>query len=127
MHSFYHAACRPSEWRRLVRVLFIAAALLAGLAVPVTAQDPEGAAPETIGNLTLTLDAGGHTGTIVKVQFTPEGRLITSSQDGSIRVWDVETGRTRKVLHVPGRLSQTAVAVSRDGKTLAAAYSRYET
>src|SRR5437879_5495947 len=121
MHPCSATALRRTGRRRFMLTTTAASIMLwTSLAVPVTAQTPEEtAAPETLGKLTLTLDAGGHTGTMVKVLFTPEGRLITSSQDGSIRIWDVETGRTRQVLRVPGTLSQTAVALSRDGKTLA--------
>src|SRR6266404_5208151 len=120
------------RWRRFMLTIAVATMLLTGLAVPVNAQtedEPEPpdepAAPETSGRLTLTLDPGGHTGPISKVFFTPEGHLITAAADRSIRVWDVKTGRTRQVLRLPGRLDTSAIALSRDGKTLAAS-CRYD-
>ena len=70
----------------------------------------------------LVLNTGGHTGTIWSVMFTPDGReLISVSNDGTIRFWNVQTGETTRVLRpmlIPGGGAGRG-ALSRDGKLLA--------
>jgi WD40 repeat protein len=63
----------------------------------------------------------GHRGSINGVAFTPDGRrLLTASSDQTVRVWDVPSGRERRVYD--WRLSKVhAVAVAPDGLTAAAA------
>ena len=37
----------------------------------------------------------GHTGSVLSVAYSPDGRIIASgSDDGAIRLWDVSTGET---------------------------------
>jgi WD40 repeat protein len=63
------------------------------------------------------------------VTFTPDGQdIVSSSWEGSVRVWDAATGQQRRRLlsagdehFVPGTLASIASTVSPDGKTLAAA------
>jgi WD40 repeat protein len=72
----------------------------------------------------LVLDAGGHTGDVKSVMFTPDGReLISVSRDGTARFWDVQTGealRTLRLPIVPGGDAGVA-ALSQDGTLLALA------
>lgn len=114
--------------RRLLPLFSLALFVLTvGLGGPAAAQkdnpekpDDETFALQKLGKLTLMLDAGGHTATIKKVLFTPDGKqLITCGWD-HIRVWDVETGQARKVVHLPGAYWAHIPVVSPDGKTLAA-------
>src|SRR5271157_6457361 len=72
----------------------------------------------------LVLDSGGHTSSVKKVLFTPDGKeLISVSNDKTIRFWDVASGEPIRVLRPPigpgheGELY--AAALSPDGRTLA--------
>ena len=74
----------------------------------------------------LTLDPGGHTAQVARVLFTPDSRrVLTVSLDKSIRVWDVKTGRTLRVLRPPiddgYEGSLYTAAISGDGRLLAVA------
>ncbi|MCB9898535.1 MAG: protein kinase [Planctomycetes bacterium] len=49
------------------------------------------------GELAATLS--GHAGNIGSAAFTPDSqRLVTASEDGALRVWDLRTGRAEKVI-----------------------------
>ena len=72
----------------------------------------------------LVLDAGGHTDRVNKVLFTPGGQQVISvSGDKTIRLWDVGTGETVRVLRPPAGPGAEgmlfAAALSPDGRTLA--------
>ncbi len=76
------------------------------------------AAPEAI----LRLDPGGHTALVRKLLVTPDGKLVTASDDKTIRIWNPKTGREeRKILGQlgPGHGKIFAIALSPDGKLLA--------
>src|SRR5262249_26623392 len=67
----------------------------------------------SLGKVTLTLDAGGHTARIGKVFFTADGKqLVTGSADHTVRVWDVATGEQRRVLRPPGFGDLSLMALS---------------
>jgi WD40 repeat protein len=89
---------------------------------------PEPEAPIVPGHIRLSLDAGGHTGHMTAVLFTPDSKhLITAASDHSIRLWEIVRtdktvrAQTVRVLRPPGGL--TAMAVSPDGDTLAVGFS----
>jgi WD40 repeat protein len=77
------------------------------------------AASETL----LRLDPGGHTALVRKLLITPDGRLVTASDDKTIRIWNPKNGREeRKILGQlePGSEGKIyAIALSPDGKLLA--------
>ncbi|ANT53639.1 caspase family protein [Mesorhizobium amorphae] len=74
----------------------------------------------------LDLNTGGHSAQVNDLAFTPDGqKLVSASNDKTIRVWDWQSGVTLRIIR--GYLGQGsdgkvfAVAVSPDGKTIAAA------
>ncbi|TIW87366.1 MAG: hypothetical protein E5V59_27385, partial [Mesorhizobium sp.] len=73
----------------------------------------------------LDLDTGGHTAQVTDLAFTPDGEhIVSASDDKTIRIWDWQSGVTLRTIR--GYLGNGsdgkifAVAVSTDGKTIAA-------
>ena len=61
----------------------------------------------------------GHKNTVDIVLFAPDNKtLVSGSRDGNIRVWDWTTGK--QMSELTGLKAINAMALSRDGKTLAA-------
>ena len=74
----------------------------------------------------LQLDTGGHMALIRKMIFTPDGqKLISASDDKTIRIWNVKTGRTTQILRGQITEGETgkiySIALSPNGRLLAAA------
>jgi WD40 repeat protein len=79
------------------------------------------------GKVRLMLDPGRQTNWIDKLAFTPDGKhLVIASHDRRIAVWDVGSGERLRVLRVPGGFPHTALALSPDGRTLAAGFTYRE-
>jgi WD40 repeat protein len=66
----------------------------------------------------LTPDPGGHWHLICKVRFTPDGKYLLSGAGDGLRIWDVATGKTVRVLHPPGHF-MGHFALAADGRKLA--------
>jgi WD40 repeat protein len=96
--------------RRLILIVAGALIVVAGAVVAVIAFT--GSGPTHIVTHVLT----GHAGPVTAVAMTPDGKQIVSgSIDGTVRVWDLATGRTVHVLDVTAG-DVWSVAVTPDGK-----------
>jgi RNA polymerase sigma factor (sigma-70 family) len=59
-----------------------------------------------------------HEGSVSIVRYTSDGRrVLTASDDGTVRQWDAASGRQLRTIQEDGRVH--VLAVSRDGKSLA--------
>ena len=68
------------------------------------------------GRVLITLK--GHAGPITTLRFSPDSRsVMTGSNDGTAKVWDLHTGKTLRTFNHSGEVHD--VAYSRDGKTIA--------
>ncbi|MBL8794407.1 MAG: sigma-70 family RNA polymerase sigma factor [Planctomycetia bacterium] len=98
-----------------------AATALAWLATPnqlarTTASD------ETLG---FALPRHGHTGPVACTAFSADGRLLASgSTDGTVKLWRVDGDGDGVQFTLPVGAAVNALALSRDGRTLAAAHGR---
>ncbi|MEO6573763.1 MAG: hypothetical protein ABIP89_07990, partial [Polyangiaceae bacterium] len=64
-----------------------------------------------------------HTSQVTAAAFSPDGRaLITSGKDGVIAVWEPKGGLLREQYDTPGSRGTLALAISKDGSTLASAH-----
>ncbi|QFS52005.1 CHAT domain-containing protein [Nostoc sphaeroides CCNUC1] len=63
-----------------------------------------------------TLKGHGHTDEVNSVRFSPDGKILAASNDYTVKLWDINTGKEIKTLREPGVRS---VSFSPDGRTLA--------
>jgi len=103
-------------WNTLMRVWVAAAAALA--AWPVQAGDPPS-------EPMLRIETGMHTAIIRRISLDAKQRwLATASEDKTVRVWELASGRQLQTLrppHGPGNEGKLySVAFSPDGETVAA-------
>jgi len=67
-----------------------------GAKLIVAATSPVVRIYDRSGHQTATLD--GHTEPIVELGFMEDGRAVTASRDGSVRIWDATTGKVLEIL-----------------------------
>jgi WD40 repeat protein len=68
------------------------------------------------------LELTGHTGLVVALAYSPDGRTLASaSDDGTARLWDVRDGRLIEKLQSPAARAY-CVAFAPDGRSLAVGY-----
>src|SRR5580704_12188357 len=119
------------RWSIALATLLLA--VLSWNVFPAAAQDqpnaepPPETEPEDPGDgksVQLVLEAGMHTATVTRVLFTPDSKqAITVALDKTIRIWDLATGQTVRVLRPPSTTGSGGqildVALSLDGQFLA--------
>lgn len=72
----------------------------------------------------LMLDTGGHMARVISLAVTPDGKyLVSGSNDKTVRVWDVETGKTARIIRGESASGDWGtiytMALSPDGRWLA--------
>ena len=92
----------------LLRILCILAALCTCLGSSLAQEKPE------------VFPQLAHSGIVNSVAFSPDRRTLASgSADGSVKLWDIASGREIRTLSGQALLEVTSIAFSPDGLTLA--------
>ena len=76
------------------------------------------------GHFACELTMLGHEGEVLEFAEVPgKSQIVSSGKDGSVRVWDTQTGECLNVFQIEGN-ELAAIAVSHDGKTFFAGSQR---
>lgn len=67
----------------------------------------------------------GHTRSVYRALFSPDAKnIFSASDDGTVRMWDVASGRVVRTLETKESVSGCSLALSPDGKRLAASQEK---
>src|SRR5712692_3727854 len=76
--------------------------------------------PSSRAALRLIATLSGHIKNIITESFSPDGKTIaTGSEDGTVRLWDAQTGQERATLNIKSKPRTLQLEWSPDGKRLA--------
>jgi WD40 repeat protein/serine/threonine protein kinase len=64
-------------------------------------------------------ELSGHTGRVLGLAFLSDGRLVSGGDDGALRVWDTETGRSVEIREGASPDAITSLSVPSDGDRIA--------
>jgi WD40 repeat protein len=119
------AKLKPGETAELMRFRGKSAPASVKVALAAGEAGAEQAPLIVTGTPQLLLNSGGHMSVINDIVFSADGKqLVSASDDKTIRVWDLATGKTERMIlgeaetGSPGKVF--AMALSPDGKWLAA-------
>lgn len=100
--------------------LIVALGFVAGALVVENAATRGGEEPPMFGEadvLSQVQELTGHRGEVSAATFLPDGGLLTAGVDGSLRVWDLQSGAQRELL-AEGGAPITRLMIAPDGRRI---------
>ena len=114
MRAVSHSAgASMRQWVRFCGVM-----MWVGVSVLVAAAAPAGWGGQ--GTQITRTSLRGHRGYVSSVAFSPDGTMLASTNREEIRIWDVATESTRRILH-PAGYWPSEIAFTSDGQGLVSA------
>ena len=124
--SQLHVRLLRARKERLVTLVLLSAVLPQPKPAPPAQAAPVQAKDLRKNSLVVAVETGGHRNLVRQLVFTPDGKeLISAGDDKDVRVWNVATGKTERIIRGEvgaGREGQVfSVSLSPDGAWLAVA------